>query len=300
MGCRSVLALLAVGVLCTMPGQATGTVNLLKPAAAAGGAHLADLQNADGGWFFLADDTDCGAGAGVSCPNTLGVTALGLLQAYRLSRVPDLRTAAVYSADALLDRHLSDPTCDGDAATDADRPFSSDIVLLWEISRATGLPKYRTVAREWFNCVTQDFPDAAARADHRIDGRIAQGLDNLGPWDAAFDIRAALRIPRLKSYALAEITRILDRQSNWDDDSLVACPGCALLSKAHLLLAMAPVKRATSQIKAKTAEFVAFLVAAQHPDGSWMGGDTQITAYAVLGLQPYATTRDLKNAIDRA
>jgi hypothetical protein len=277
-----------------------GATSLVKAAVAAGGTHLQELQNADGGWFFLADDVDCGVGGDVSCPNTVGVTALGLVHSYRLSHVAGLKAAAVTSADALLATYASAPPCDGIAETDTDRPFAADVVFLYEASRTTGLPKYRTAGRAWFGCVTQDFPDAALRADERIAGRVAEGLDNLGPWDAAFDIRAAFLIPGRKSYALAEAKRILDRQADWDTGEIDGCPGCELLSKAHLLLAMAPFRRATSQIKSKTAEFVAVLLAAQNADGSWAGGDTQITAYAVLGLKPYATTKAIKNAVDRA
>jgi hypothetical protein len=292
--------MLALSVVSAAPGPAMGATTLVKAAVAAGGAHLRALQNADGGWFFLADDVDCGAGSEISCPNTVGVTALGLVNAYRLSRVAALKPAAVISADALLATYGSTPPCDGLAETDSDRPFAADVVFLYEASRLTGLPKYRTAGRAWFGCVTQDFPDAALRADERIEGRVAEGLDNLGPWDAAFDIRAAFLIPGLKSYALAEAKRVLDRQGDWDKDDIDGCAGCELLSKAHLLLAMGPFRRATSQIKAKTAEFVAVLLAAQNADGSWAGGDTQITAYAVLGLKPYATTKVIKNAVDRA
>ena len=44
----------------------------MTQAVATGSARVQALQRADGGWFFKVGDTDCGAGAGVACPNIAG------------------------------------------------------------------------------------------------------------------------------------------------------------------------------------------------------------------------------------
>jgi hypothetical protein len=82
-------------------GQAVGTIAdaLVNPvrvsqSVAAGASRLQALQNPDGGWFFLVGTTDCGFGAGVSCRNTVGVTALGLLAGYTRTGNPSYLTSA--------------------------------------------------------------------------------------------------------------------------------------------------------------------------------------------------------------
>ncbi len=93
--------------------------------------------------------------------------------------------------------HAAAPPCDGNPATASDRPFTvGGSFLLDGFGRAHGPDGavYRDTARAWFRCVTLDFPSAAARAGNRIDGRIAQGLNNLGAWDTS--LAAATRSRR--------------------------------------------------------------------------------------------------------
>jgi hypothetical protein len=267
----------------------------IKAALLQGSLRLGALQNHDGGWFFLAGDSDCGAGIGASCPNTLGETALGLVAAYRITRDQATRAYAVLTGEGLKDRYTAAAPCD----TPEDRPFTADVEFLVELTKIAGDQSYRKIGKAWFTCITDAFPAASARADERID----QGIHNLGAWDAAFDIRAAW-VEGSRAYALAELQQVFARQADWDVQD-PDCPGCEILGKANLLKAMAPVKSRSAEIKLKVAEYLAALLDAQSADGSWFG-DTQITAYAVLGLRPYktsgptATKQRVKAAIDAA
>ena len=273
----------------------------IKASLISGGNNLAGLQNSDGGWFFVVGDTDCGAGPGVSCPNTFGVTALGLVDAYRITKKSLLKTKALETGDALKAKFAAGPACDGNPSTDADRPFTVDVTFLVELSKIAADASYKQTGVAWFGCVVSDFPVAADRANNRIDRRISQGLDNLGAWDAALDVRAALEVGARKPYALAELKQVFARQSDWDKNTISGCVGCEVLSKANLLKSMATVKSATTQIRAKIAEYQSAVLAAQQSDGSWFG-DTQITAYTILGLEPYKFSGTLaqKQAINDA
>lgn len=294
---RSILAMLAVTTLSFLTAPFVEAADPIKAALTAGGTHLANLQNADGGWFFIVGDTDCGAGPGVSCQNTFGVTGLGLVDTWRITKKSNVKTKALETGDALKARYSS--------AGCTPLPITADVTFLVALSGITGDASFKNQGATTFSCIVAAFPVAADRADNRIDRRITQGLDNLGAWDAALDIVAALEVPSKKPYALAELARVLSRQGDWDKDTIPNCIGCEILSKANLLRAMAPVKAATTQIKNKVAEYLSDVLDAQNipGDGSW-GGDTQITAYAVQALDLYrlygnaATKAAVKAAID--
>lgn len=285
---RALFSLLfaAVAVLMmtgALPAEAASPVQI-KAALQAGGDRLVQEQNADGGWFWYADDPDCGAGAGVSCPNISGVTALGLIDSYAKTRDIDHKNAAKAAGDALVARREAAPPCDGISATGGDRPYSVDTDFLVQLTKLTGDRRYKANAASWFSCIVEDFPSGADRADERIDRRIGQNLNNLGEWDAALDIRAALALGQ-RAYALAEALRVIERQPDWDVYD-ADCEGCELLGKGLLLAAVHDL-RSNKTIQAAMASWQADLLTAQEPDGSWGEGSTQTTAYVVMGLARY-------------
>jgi hypothetical protein len=278
------LVLLAVAALSFLAAPPAEAVDPIKNALAAGGNRLKNLQNGDGGWFFDVGDTDCGSNVwpgGVSCKNTYGVTAMGLLEAFRVTKNAQLKAAALETGDALVDAHATSPGCDGVPGTGGDRPFTTDVTFLAELTKTTTKAVYKNAAKAWFACVTLDFPSAADRADNRIDGRHAQGLTNLGAWDAANDIRAAVALGQ-RPYAVAEMKRVIQRRTFWDVDD-PDCSGCEILSKGWLLGAGATLKT-DGTIKTWLNAWRDDLLDAQEADGSWNDGDTQTTAYVVIGL----------------
>jgi hypothetical protein len=281
------------------PAEAGGAVGLIRAALQAGGDNLAALQNADGGWFFTVGDADCGLGAGVSCANTFGVTALGLVASFRMTRDPDHRAAVHAAADALVAKQAAALVCDSNPATGADRPFTVDATFLMEAAKVAGndglARDYRRAARSWFTCVELDFPGGAGRADNRIDGRIGQGLDNLGEWDACLDIGAALALGH-RAYAEAEALQVIARQADWDVAD-PQCPGCQWLGKGLCSEVMRPLGE-NAAIRNAVAAWTVDLLAAQDPDGSW-GQDTQTTAYVVMGLHAQPRTKAVGTAIAR-
>jgi hypothetical protein len=310
----------------------------VRTAIEAGADRLLALQNADGGWFLIVGDTDCGLGPSVSCPNTFGVTALGLVNAYRVTHDPAHLAAAVSAANALVAKYAAAPPCAAGPMTESMEtmkkawkdasgtpegrtarrgvPSTADLSFLAAIStvdpggaamapEASGPMKesMETMKKAWknasaagFDCVMSDFPLAATRADDRIDGRIAQGLSNLGAWDASLDIRAAMDVGQ-RGYALAEAVQVIARSRDWD----VAdpdCPGCELLSKG-LFIAATYDLQADPSVRASRDAWKNDLLSAQLTDGSW-GGDTQVTAYAVMGLAATTQDRATTSAIEAA
>lgn len=276
--------------------HAGGAPDPIKTALQQGGDRLDALQNPDGGWFWYVGDIDCGAGPGVSCPNTIGITAMGVLQAYLVTKDLDHLVAAADAGDLLVAKHNAAPACDSLPGTSADRPFTVDVTFLMELSKVAkpSGKTYKTAATAWFQCVMKDFPSAADRANNRIDGRIGQGYSNLGEWDAALDIEAALAVGQ-KKYAEAEALQVIARQADWD----VAdpdCPGCDILGKGLLMHVLKSIGNTT--VKAAIADWTADLVFSQDPAGSW-AGDTQTTAYALMGLSAVKKTSAVKNAINK-
>lgn len=247
----------------------------------AAGARLRSLQNADGGWFFGANWTDCFAGTGVSCPNTLGVTGLALPFAYSRTSDPALLAVMTKAGDALVARYSA-----AVLQTPPPLPYSQDVEFLVALGSITGNATYSTTAQTWFQLVIDRYPSAADRIDAAITARNAQGMRSLAAWDAASLIRAAVAVGQA-SYALSAANRIVAREPDWRDESPGApAPGNpssydeTLLGEGSLLWAFHDLPGFDAQI----AAYRSFLVSVQDPAGSWDGGETQITAYVLTGL----------------
>lgn len=123
---RTLLLAFITSLVMVAPPANGASPDPVRAAIAAGADRLVALQNADGGWFFTVGDVNCGAGPGVSCPNTFGVTALGLVEAYGVTHSASHLAAAKKAADALVAKHNTAPPCDGNPGTGADRPFTVD------------------------------------------------------------------------------------------------------------------------------------------------------------------------------
>lgn len=268
-------------------------------AVSAGGNRIASLQHEDGGWFFGVDDVDCGAGPDVSCANTFGYTGLGLLAAYEHSGNTDtaLLSAAIAAGNALKNAF--------NAENPKQRPYTSDVEFLVALSQVTGDLSYRNTAQSWFAVIVTDFPSAADRVDAIFAIRNSQGYRTLGVWDNAGLIRAAKAAGNL-SYANAAATRIFERELDeagsglpgWKDtnpahrfDQCANGDGCGqtgnrysydwtLVGEGAMLWSIHDLAAFT----AKRDEYTAFLVANQDENGGWDAGDTQITAFILLGL----------------
>ena len=257
-------------------------------AIVSGAERLQQLQNADGGWYFRATDTSCGAGAGVSCPNIIGVTGLALLSAYDRGNDPAVLADAVAAGQLLTSIHNAHP---------AGRPFSQDLEFLVALSAASGDPQYATLATSWFATITTQFPNPADRADAIFTGRNAQGLRTLAVWDIASSIRAAKAAGSI-SYAGGLANRVIAREADWKDlivahrwDQCGVSGGCGPAGNKfafdYTLLGMGSMLWAMHDLPgfdAKISEYRSWLLSQQDASGSWDVGDLQITAYVALGL----------------
>ncbi len=226
-----------------------------------GGLRLQQLQNADGGWYFRATDTGCGANAfaGGSCDNIIGVTGLGLLSAYQRTNDPAVLADAVRAGELLQSIHDAAPTW---------QPFSQDLEFLHALSDAGAGAQYATLASTWFTTVTTSHPVAADRVEWQFTHR-----QSLAVWDLASLIRSAKAANRA-DYATALANGIIARESEWK----VGFPH-SLIGLGSLLWAIHDLPGFDAQI----ADYRTLLLAAQHPEGTW-GGNLQITAYVALGL----------------
>ncbi len=227
-----------------------------------GGTRLQQLQQANGGWFFAVSQTNCGLGEGVSCPNLIGVTALGLLSAYdRNPAQTSLLTSAVAAGQRLLAVKATVPT---------PLPFSQDLEFLIALSDATSDPQYAAAAADWFGVVKAAFPDAASRVDHALATR-----GTLAGWDMASLIRSA-KAGGDGDYAVAAAARIFEREADWAATN----PTNELLGKGSLLWAVHDLGGFTTKLD----EYRSFLLGSQDSAGTWGGGNLQVTSYAVMGL----------------
>lgn len=296
---RTIVCVTAIVLFALMAMSTAEAVNPVKSALVSGGERLRDLQNADGGWDFFAGTQDCGVG--VSCPNTFGVTGLGLLASNHAKRVRSVRAASIDTGVALVAFFTAAPAGDGDPSTSADRPYSQDIEFLMALSHTKGVPgrsTYKDAAKAWFANTMGDFAVADDRVTQRIAGRTEQGIANLVGWDVASEIRAALETGN-RAYAKALALAIVARASEWnfaDPD----CVGCELYSMGSLIWAIqVDGLRGDSTLRAAAKSYRDTLLGLQALDGSW-NGDTQLTAYVVLGFGELSESKAVNKAIKKA
>ncbi|MBY0494736.1 MAG: carboxypeptidase regulatory-like domain-containing protein [Cyanobacteria bacterium] len=253
-----------------------------------GGNRLQQLQNPDGGWYFRATDTSCGAGAGVSCPNIIGVTALGLISAYQRSGDLTVLADAVAAGELLKSVHTASPL---------QQPFSQDLEFLVALSDATADPQYAALASSWFGTVTSAFPIAANRVTWQLDGRNTQGLRTLAVWDLASLVRSAKAAGNI-GYASGLASAIIAQEAQWKDvdashrwDQCASPSGCGPAGNAlafdYTLLGMGSLLWAMHDLPGfdvKINEYRSWLLSQQDAAGSWDVGDLQITSYVAMGL----------------
>src|SRR5262249_17988974 len=137
-------------------GQAVGTIvddeinaTVVAQLVTSGGSRVQQLQQPDGGWYFQASATSCGLGAGVTCPNTVGITALALLAAHTRTSTASYLDAAIAAGNHLVNLYnaallLAPPN---------NLPHNQDIEFLVDLGQRTGNATYTNTANAWFNLV---------------------------------------------------------------------------------------------------------------------------------------------------
>lgn len=261
---------LAISLLATPAGAQIPPLDD-RAAALKGADRLLDIQNANGSFPWLLPDT-------TPYQNVQGVTAIGLLEAYKLSADSRYLDAAKKTRDWLATYRYS---------TTPPRALSaSNIYFLAEYALLSLNLDDLNLARAVLAARVEEHSTGAGLVTFIIQARKDQGHTNLGLWDAALYVRAAQDVG---STALAnEMANALATQSivdpfattaNWYEIGLT---GLILgLSEADFLGHKDLIDDAS-----------AALLATQAADGSFpstYGGvvypqDTQTTAYAVLGL----------------
>jgi hypothetical protein len=242
---------------------------------------LPPLQHSDGGWSFVASSPTCDLHH-LSCPNTIGVTALALLAAYERTGTVTYRDAAIVSGNAIVTQFNSTPP---------GLPHTQDIEFLMELATITGNPVYSTTAIAWFQVVKNSYASAADNVDQwladRTVGPVSLNQRTLAAWDLASLIRTAKAAGDI-NYATGLATRIVQQESLWRDENPSDAPDptnpqafyFTPFAEGSLLWAFHDLPGFEPQIN----EYRSFLLTQQDPDGGWGGGDLQQTAYVVLGL----------------
>jgi hypothetical protein len=152
--------------------------NARRPAILAAANRVVELQRTDAGWegtwYWYVGST-------YNATNLTGVTALGLLEAYKDTKDATYLEAALDAAD-FIQTHL------GAGATGTQyhvRTTAPDIVFLHRLSEVTGDASYATRAVLEWNNIASTYPTAAA-----LDA-LFRAINRRSAWDMAFFLEAA-------------------------------------------------------------------------------------------------------------
>lgn len=150
-----------------------------RPAILNSADRVVEVQRTDAGWEGTWYWT---VGSTYNATNLTGVTAQGLLEAYRDTKDSAYLDSAIAAADFIM-THL------GVGATGTQhhvRPTAFDIVFLHQLSAVTGDPQYATRAvLEWNNLTTSFWPTAGD-----IDA-LFKAIPRRSAWDLAAFLEAA-------------------------------------------------------------------------------------------------------------
>lgn len=237
-----------------------------KPAIDVGADRVVELQRTDTGWegtwYWYVGSTG-------NATNLTGVTALGLLEAYRDAKDPAYLGAAMDAADFIM-THL------GAGATGMkhyERTTAPDIVFLHKLSQVTGDPSYADRAVDEWENITDTYSTAGD-----LDG-LFRTINRPSAWDMAFFLEAAY-LSGDTTWADQAAAILADFEDDFyygTDTSWYA------LNVAGAIRALVGCGYA-SQYNDAVVYFLNQLVRLSD-DANGIGGYVQDTAYAILAFQ---------------
>ncbi len=255
-----------------------------------GADRLVVTQNNDGGWEWENPDTN--PATGIPSPsNTLGVTAQGLLDAYKSTKNNTYLTACIKTYNRLVTNStISDPL--------THKIRGTDITFLVELSEVTGDHKYADFAKTRYQATVNEFAIAPhtntseGLAEYIRDLRKSQGWAVLISWDINLYIQGLLALDRYypgqgfdtdaRSMAKVIYNSLyvppvdFDLSNSNQSEYWLAYTGAI---EAFTTTGLHPNQR--NSLKTD-------LIASQEPAGNFVGvnggSDTQTTAYAVMAL----------------
>ena len=248
--------------------------------------NLLATQNNDGGWEW--ENPDSNPSTGVPSPhNTRGVTAQGLLDAYKLTRDPDYLAACVKTYDGMV-------VLSGDPDPAKHRIRGPDIPFLVELSEITGNSTHADFAKARYEAALTEFGGGTATgfAQYIRDIRIAQGYPAVISWDINLYIQGALALGgyypgqgyNTQAIDMAEVIYDslyvdpvdFDFADNTQNEYWIAYTGAI---EAFIT---------TGTHGTEAADLTTTLLSSQQLDGRFIGvgdgSDAQTTAYAVIAL----------------
>ncbi len=267
---KIILSVLMLGVLVMMVGSVgAATESPIKDSIIAGADRLVATQNNDGGWLWENPTT----GEDTSSTNTFGVTALGLLDAYKLTTDSRYLAAAEVTGESLVVK-VPDAT--------SGKFYSQDIEFLVELGEITAESKYTTKAENVMTYfMTQDNRYCATDGCTALEladkyANIYPTIAGLTEWQLASWVRAAKAVEKIiwANEMISEMNADIGAYFNMEDSI-----------QDNYILGLSGIISATGN-----SEAIQKLKESQETDGFWIeheDGDTnnvQATAYAVMAL----------------
>jgi len=295
----SILLTLAVALsLLVVPAVVSAGTTDYTEAVLSAADNLAANQNTDGGFDWGQPDGDPDLPAAGSPTNTLGITAMGILEGYKLEDKVAYETALGNAYNYVVDNL---PAYESGVETTKGADSFPDVTFLIGLANTPVLATPSDAAdlakARWDTKVTA-LGSATLMAESIRDTRHGQNYDSLIPWDLEAAVKAALALDayfpgdsndypqQAKDIAAVIRNSVDDTAGTYFSSTDETQEGyvCGLTGAIEAFVEV-------GEYSAKTTELKALLLDVQQDDGywNWYGASpadkaVQDTAYAVMAL----------------
>ncbi len=261
------------------------------------GERINETQNNDGGWDWITPDTDKTTIL-PSPNNTLGVTAQGMLDAYRMDGSPSKLAACIDTYNTMV-------FYSGLPTPSDHRIRGPDVSFLVELSEVTGDSTYANFARTRYIATRAEFGSGTATGLAEFIRNRRLSYPSLISWDINLYVQGALALNRYfpgqgfdaDAAAMTEVIYDSLYVPTVDFNLSNQIQNDYWLSHTGAIEAFT----STSLHLAQRNSLVTSLLANQYGDGHFVsvnGSSTQTTAYAIIALLKAGQRTAAENAVN--
>jgi hypothetical protein len=279
LGIIFLLAIFLVGVVSAVP--TTSSAITITSAA----DRLVALQDSSGSWDWVV--TNAVAPTGTTNLNIAGITAEGLLDAYKLTGNSNYLSAAKKTGDYIVNKYGSESSSDWLGTDHSTRIVADNVLFLYDLGKVTGNSQYTSEATTLMNALMNSRSAADELTYVKTDRGATTTPDGIVFWDLMNYVEDAK----------------LAGNNGWANDLVSAVNSQISGTNPYFTISNNQISdyviglSGIITITGNSNAIQALKTAQNQQDGSWSDDDGQVqdTAYAIMALMGVGDVNDAKN-----